>query len=74
MATKIINPGTDRYKMTCTECGCRFSYERSDVRRNFRSDSEDVLCPHCEHSCRHFGASGMQWRSGGGDRSCRFWS
>jgi hypothetical protein len=61
MATKIITPGTDRYCATCTECGCRFSYERSDVHHNYVYGGERVSCPHCGHSLHHFGASGTRW-------------
>ena len=42
MATKIITPGTDVYTATCTECGCRFSDERSDVHRNYVHGGERV--------------------------------
>jgi DNA-directed RNA polymerase subunit RPC12/RpoP len=61
MATKILSPGTDRYSATCHECGCRFTYERSDVHRNYAQGGERVSCPHCGHSMHHFGASGTVW-------------
>ena len=63
MATKIITPGTDVYTATCTECGCRFSYERSDVHRNYVRGGERVGCPQCGHQQHHFGASGTVWPS-----------
>jgi hypothetical protein len=62
VTTKIINPGTDQYRATCTECGCRFTYERDDVHRVYRPiEHMAVDCPHCWHGCTHFGASGTVW-------------
>ena len=61
MTTKIIEPGTDVYRATCGECGCRFTYERSDVRTNYVRGGEEVSCPHCGSRCSHFGASGSRW-------------
>jgi DNA-directed RNA polymerase subunit RPC12/RpoP len=58
MVTNIISPGTDRYSAICTECGGRFSYERSDVHTNYIRGGKRVSCPHCGHSLHHFGASG----------------
>ena len=57
MATKIISPGTDVYRATCTECGARFSYEREDVRTNYLRGGEEVSCPGCGHAHRYLGAS-----------------
>ena len=56
MATKIITPGTDTYRATCTECGCCFSYERSDVHHNYVKGGEWVSCPQCGHGHYHRGA------------------
>lgn len=61
MATKIISPGIDRYHATCTDCGCKFSYERSDVHHNYVKGGERVSCPQCGHSMYHFGAGGTMW-------------
>ena len=57
MATKIIKPGTDTYRTTCLECGAVFTYERGDVHHNFAHYSDNVACPHCGTSCRHFGVA-----------------
>ena len=58
MATKIITPGTDRYRASCTECGCKFSYERSDVHHDYVHGGERVSCPHCGYGLYHFDTSG----------------
>jgi len=69
MTRKIIEPGTDVYRATCTECGCRFSYERSDVSHNYVRGGDWIACPQCGHQHMHFGASGTRWPSGS-QRSC----
>jgi len=61
MAKKIITAGIDAYRTTCSECGCRFTYERSDVHANYVRGGEEVSCPHCGSRCPHFGASGSRW-------------
>lgn len=66
MAKKIIQGGTDTYHGHCSECGCHFTYERSDVLHNYLSGGERVSCPHCGHSLRHLGEAGTQWGRGGG--------
>lgn len=33
-------------KMTCSECGCVFMYDRSDVKTEQR-DGDFVICPTC---------------------------
>lgn len=58
---KIIKPGTDIYRATCTECGAVFTYEREDVHHNYVRGGEHVSCPNCGHGHRHFGASGGEW-------------
>ena len=58
MAIKIIAPGADVYTATCTECGCRFTYERDDVFTNYRTGGECVSCPQCGHNHLHFGVTG----------------
>ena len=55
MAAKIITPGRDTYHATCTECGCKFTYQRGDTHHNFRNGAKEVDCPHCGHSYRHVG-------------------
>ena len=61
MAIKVIKSGRDTHSGHCTECGCRFRYERSDVHANWRRGCEEVTCPHCGAGCRHFGVSGTAW-------------
>ncbi len=70
MAKKIINPGTDVYRATCSECGAVFSYQRDDVQRNYVRGGEWVTCPQCGHAHMHFGASGTVWPDGR-SRRCR---
>ena len=60
MATKIITPGTDTYRATCTECGCCFSYERSDVHTNYVRGGDWVGCPQCGHQHMHLGSEGRR--------------
>jgi len=55
---KIITKGQDVYSASCAECGCRFSYEHSDVHHNYALGGEYVSCPQCHHEYRHFGARG----------------
>lgn len=61
---KIVKPGTDVYRATCTECGAVFTYEREDVCRSHVGDY--VTCPNCGHNNRHFGASSTAWPKGAG--------
>ena len=57
MTTKIITPGTNTYLATCSECGCKFTYQRGDVHTNyFTGVREAVGCPHCGYQVSHFGA------------------
>lgn len=58
MAKKIIEQGSTTFRATCTECGTRFTYEPEDVRRNYVRGGEETSCPHCGHTCRHFGNGG----------------
>ncbi len=60
MATKIISPGTDTYRATCSECGARFSYEREDVHTNYVRGGEWVGCPQCHHPHMHLGSEGRR--------------
>lgn len=65
MAKKIISAGTDTYAATCSDCGCRFTYERCDVRTNYLKGGEWVSCPHCCHEHMHLGSEGRRQRSCG---------
>jgi hypothetical protein len=62
MTIEIIEKGADKYKMTCRECGCIFSYQRGDVYKQV------VHCPTCGVGCIHRGADnaclprGANWR------------
>jgi len=58
---KIISPGTDTYRATCQECSAVFTYQREDVRTNYVRGGEEVSCPHCGHSHKHYGATGAGW-------------
>lgn len=62
---EILQPGTKKFRMTCSDCGAVFTYERSDVLQNYMRGGEWVSCPSCGHQCRHFGAAGY---SGDGGR------
>ena len=61
----IVHPGCTQYTGLCSECGCEFTYERSDVHHNYRNGGEEVGCPTCGHGVRHFGEAGSQWPLGG---------
>ena len=62
MATKIIKAGADVYRATCGECGCRFTYERDDVRTNYVGVVREVVtCPHCGEQVSHHGYRGDEW-------------
>ena len=62
MTTKIITPGTDTYQATCSECGCKFTYQRGDVHTNYVTVVREVVgCPHCGYQVSHFGA--VPWGS-----------
>jgi hypothetical protein len=79
---KIIHGGTSTYHAHCHECGCDFTYERSDVRENYLKGGQWVSCPSCGHDLRHLGESGTQWPGRRRDRSwaipnphrCNDWS
>jgi hypothetical protein len=61
MAKEIIRKGVEKYEGRCSECGCVFTYDRSDVLHNYVNGGEWVGCPSCGHGVRHFGASGTAW-------------
>ena len=48
---KIIKYGT-REVTECKTCGCKFSYEKEDLRNedtdNYKAFKEYVICPQCE--------------------------
>lgn len=54
MAIKTVKKGSDTFKATCHRCGCRFTYELSDLNRRFGVGVEEVLCPTCGESVSHF--------------------
>lgn len=58
---QIVREGAKRFKGHCGECGCRFTYEREDVHRNYAVGHDQVSCPGCGHSVYHFGESGSRW-------------
>ncbi len=60
MATKIVKQGSTTHRATCTDCGTVFTYERSDVHRNYVRGGEWVACPCCGENVMHLGAG---WRS-----------
>jgi len=64
MAKKIIHEGRSTFHGHCQDCGCEFTYERSDVWRNYVRGGEGVACPGCGAWCRHFGAGGTSWAPG----------
>ncbi len=53
---RILHDGADRYRARCGECGCEFTYDRSDVGHNYVTGGDHVGCPHCGRPVRHFGA------------------
>lgn len=57
---KIVKPGTDIYRATCTECAAVFTYEREDVQQNYLRGGDVVSCPQCSHQNRHLGAIGAE--------------
>jgi hypothetical protein len=61
MATVIIKPGRKTFHGVCSDCGCEFRYERSDVMHNYVKGGDWVHCPDCGEPMRHFGESGTSW-------------
>lgn len=69
MTVQIVEKGADTYHGHCGECGCRFTYQRTDVHHNYVQGGARVSCPHCGQQLHHFGASGTKWPySFGGSR------
>jgi hypothetical protein len=64
----IIHKGINTYHGHCTECGCEFTYERSDVGHNYVRGGDWVSCPSCGHSCYHFGEGGTSRPTDSGRR------
>lgn len=46
---KIVRPGYKEFKTQCTNCGCRFTYEREDILKS----ASQVKCPECEKAVWH---------------------
>ena len=59
----IISEGSTTFRCNCPECGAVFTYELSDVWKNYVSGGDWVGCPTCGKSVRHMGA----WRDRLGD-------
>ena len=49
---KIINSKPDKYVIVCERCDCKFSYELSDVKKNYY-EQEIVVCPCCNTEQLH---------------------
>ena len=45
---EIIEPGKKSFVLTCSHCGCKFSYELGDI-----GCADDVYCPDCHNRCFH---------------------
>ena len=50
MAIKIIKEGKKEYYMTCSQCGCQFTYELEDI-----GYGSSIDCPCCGKSLYHNG-------------------
>lgn len=48
---EIITPGTKKI-VICQGCGCKFSFEKEDVRErdidNYKAYEEYIICPQCQ--------------------------
>ena len=64
MAKEILKQGATKYHGHCGECGAEFTYEREDVHNNYVRGGEEVGCPCCGKSVRHFGEAGTRWPKG----------
>lgn len=49
---KIIEKGKKEFITRCSRCGCKFSYELSDL-QFFGVTTEGVCCPTCEVRIYH---------------------
>ena len=75
MAKKIIREGASAFRGHCNDCGCEFTYERSDVWTNYVRGGEGVSCPGCGAWCGHFGEGGTSWPvAGPRERGRRSWA
>lgn len=49
---KILSPGIKHYKITCSKCGCIFTFEEEDLHMDYDSDKNDsfftIYCPDCK--------------------------
>ena len=53
---KIIIPGKQEFIATCNKCGCKFSYELSDLKKDithYAFDLNVVECPCCKERYIH---------------------
>ena len=39
------------YQKKCKTCGCKFLYQKEDIKFNYLADIHYVYCPDCEYSC-----------------------
>lgn len=53
MAIQVEKEPPKKFRTTCGRCQCVFTYELSDLRRNYVFGREEVYCPRCGESCRH---------------------
>ena len=49
---EIIQPKPDKYIIVCEHCDCKFSYELSDVKKDYYGQ-EKVTCPCCKTEQLH---------------------
>lgn len=52
MSVEIIKDGVKKFRITCPNCGCEFTYENEDVCNSV------VICPCCSKSLPHKGVIG----------------
>jgi len=69
MAKTIITAGSTTFRVSCSECGTYFAYERADVVQNYVRGGEWVYCPLCKHACPHQG-NWVDARGGCGNTRC----
>lgn len=53
MAIEIISKPPQKYRETCSHCGCEFQYELSDVFKRYGYGQPQVNCPTCGHEIYH---------------------
>ena len=52
MSVEIIKDGVKKFRITCPNCGCEFTYENEDV------CNSEVICPCCSKGLPHKGMLG----------------